>query len=129
MWGKNILLSLANADKHRLSVPFPAQRGRFSFPPLLPPLFFLLPSAAHNSEQYMMAALKHWSGFRAGQDSSPVHFVYNIALISPLPLPVVEKNASTPFLFFKQEAESFRVSPSLLNPPIYQLLPFFFLSF
>lgn len=60
--------------------------------------FFLLPSAAHNSEQYMMAALKHRSGFRAGQDSSPSALCveYCTGLNSACGR---GEYASTPFLF------------------------------
>lgn len=47
----------------------PTQRDRFSFPPLLPPLFFFFPQP-HTIVHTLMAALKHWTGF-SEQDRTP----------------------------------------------------------
>lgn len=65
----------------------PTQRDRFSFPPLLPPLFFFFPQP-HTIVNTMMAALKHRSGF-SEQDRTlpPVHFMLNIAPSSTVWLP------------------------------------------
>lgn len=82
----------------------PTQRDRFSFPLLLPPLFFLPPSAAHNSEHYdgCPEALE-WIR-RAGQDSTPgaLYVEYCTALncltvaewkMPPPPLPLLRQEA------------------------------------
>ncbi len=105
---------------------FPSQRDRFSFPPLLPPLFFLLPSAAHNSEHYMTAALKHWGGFRE-QDRTPPPSSLYVEFCTGLNCDCGRtEDASTPFLLLRQEAEWLRVFPSLFT--LFWLPFIFFLS-
>lgn len=126
--GKKILLSLANTDKHKLSFPLPAQRQVF-FPSTAPSsFFFLLPSAAHNSEQYMMAALKHWSGFRAGQDSSPSALCVEYCTHFASATACGRKKMPPPPSFFQTGSCVFQgFFPSLLDPSTNDFLFSFFL--
>lgn len=75
--GKSLAL-LANSNNHKITFllrPSHTKRQVF-FPSSAPSSFFLLPSAAHNSEHYMMAAPKHRSGFsERDRTPPPVHFM------------------------------------------------------
>lgn len=127
--GKSLVL-LANSNNHKITflLSLSYTKRQVFFPSSAPSSFFLLRSAAHNSEHYMMAALKHWSGFRAGQDSTPQCTLCWILHWSQLSDCGRREDASTPFLFSRQEAEWFKVFPSLFT--LSTLTSFFhFLSF
>lgn len=66
--------TLANSNSRKITflLSLSSTKKPVSFASFCSLLFFFLPpSVAHNSEHYIMAALKHWSGFSAGQDSAP----------------------------------------------------------
>lgn len=72
----------------------------------------------------MMAALKHWSGFR-GQDSSPSALCVEYCTRFASATACGRKNASTPFLFSNRKLSVSGFFPSLLDPSTNDFLFFF----
>lgn len=104
----------SNNDKITFLPSLSHTKRQIFFPPFAPSSFFLLPSAAHNSEHYDYGCPEalEWIQW-AGQDSTPSeHYLSALAFNCQTGK---EEDASTPFLFFRQEAKWLRVFPSTVS--------------
>lgn len=124
--GGESLAVLANSNNHKITflLSLSSTKTQVFFSSFAPSSFFFF-SQPHTIVNTMMAALKHWSGFSAGQDSTPLCTLCRILHWSQLWL---WRRCLLPLPCSRQEAEWFRVFPSLFSPSI--LTSFFqFLSF
>ncbi len=101
----------------------PTQRDRFSFPPLLPPLFFFFPQP-HTIVNTMMAALNHRSGF-SEQDRTPPPIALYAEYCTGLNCLT---DASTPFLFSDRKLSDSGFFPPFSTLPSWLPSFIFFLS-
>lgn len=124
--GGESLAVLAKSNNHKITflLSLSSTKTQVFFSSFAPSSFFFF-SQPHTIVNTMMAALKHWSGFSAGQDSTPLCTLHRILHWSQLCDCGWGEDASSPFLVADR-----KLSDSGFFPPFFhrlsQLPPFNF---
>lgn len=115
-WGGSLAV-LANSNNHKITflLSLSSTKTQVFFSSFAPPFFFF--SQPHIIVNTMMAALKHWSGFSAGQDSTPLCTLHRILHWSQLCDCGWGEDASSPFLVADR-----KLSDSGFFPPFFHRL-------